>query len=107
MSSCMQASQWLSRPGGPQLITDAIYLATQGCRRDIECECLEVNEDGVVAAGKGEATWWDTNSGLFTGPGQCDNDREFMEMRAQSVAFLDRVGAIERHPQKPHLIRFI
>lgn len=99
MSSCMQASQWLNRPGGCKLITDAIHLATQGCRRDIECECVEVTDE----QGK---RWWDTNAGLFTGPGASDNELEFLEMRDQAVSFLDRVEAIERHPAQPHLIRF-
>lgn len=99
MSSCMEVSQWLTRPGGPQLINDAMHLAIQGCRRDIECECVEVNDEAGTR-------WWDTQGGLFTGQSVCDNDVEFQQMRDQAVSFLDRAGAIERHPSRPHLIRF-
>jgi hypothetical protein len=97
MSTCMEASQLITRPGGLGLITQAVRLAIESCRSCIECECTQIREPGVA--------WWDTQSGLFNG--SCDNDLEFRQMREESVRFLDDMGQITRHPEHPGWIQFI
>jgi hypothetical protein len=97
MSTCMQVGQLLARPNGPKTILQAVNLAIRGCRRSIECECVQIIE--------GDVAWWDTDGGLFTGA--CDNDLEFMAMRREDIAFLDEMQAIRRHPEHAHWISFI
>jgi hypothetical protein len=98
MSTCMQAAALLGRPNGPSLVMQAVRLAIQGCRCDIESECVQIRE--------GEAVFWDTEgASLFANP-TCDNDLEFMAMRLEAVAFLEQMGAIARHPEHPTWVTF-
>lgn len=97
MSHCMQASELLTKLG-PRNIVEAVELAVESCRRDIECECTRID------TAPGQAPWWDTENALFSGP--CDNDLEFRAMRARSLAFLSAADAIERHPEHPTWVRF-
>jgi hypothetical protein len=97
MSTCMEASQLIARPEGPRLITLAVRMAIESARSCVECECTSIVD--------GDATWWDTEAGLFTG--SCDNDLEFRQIREQSVQFLADMDQIARHPDHPAWVRFI
>jgi hypothetical protein len=92
------AAHILSHTGGLALITEGLCLAVQGCRRDIEIECAEVVIDG--------ARWWDIAGGLFAGS-PSEQDGEFIAMRDRAVSFLDKLGAIKRHPEHHQWIQFI
>jgi len=96
MSTCMECSQLLARPAGPQIILNAVAIAIEASRADIETECVQIIER--------DHTWWDTASGLFDG--NCENDIEFRAMRDRAVKFLDDMGQIEHHPDHPAWIRF-
>jgi hypothetical protein len=93
----MEASQLIARPDGPRLITTAVHIALEAARADVETECTQIKD--------GDATWWDTTSGIFSG--SCDNDIEFRAMRERSVQFLDDMGHIARHPEHTSWVRFI
>lgn len=97
MSTCMQCSQIIARPNGPQLLMQAIAIALRACRTDIETECAEVHDYGQ--------RWWDTEGGMFAGSAS-ENDIEFLQMRSESVAFLDGMGKLIRHPIFPDWVRF-
>lgn len=91
-------SQLLARDRGVEMLTEAVQMAVQSARTDIECECTEAFDDGV--------RWWNTEAGLFVGSAG-DNDIEFLHMRARAIEFLEWMHAIVRHPEHPAWIRFI
>lgn len=96
--AAMQVSRILATERGVELTLEAFQLALQGCRRDIELECLEAFDDGE--------RWWDTEAAPFTNSA-CENDLEFLHMRLRSIAFLEANGAIQRHHQFHHWIKFV
>lgn len=92
-------TQLLARERGVEMLTEAIQMAVQSGRCDIECEC----EQETCEAG---LRWWNTESGFFTDTGG-GGDPEFLQMRERAIEFLEWMHAIVRHPEHPAWIRFV
>ena len=70
------------------LLADLAEEGLASLRALIECEC---------GSGSWAPDWWNTLD--------CEN-ADIAEDVQSAVALLDRAGEIERHPERPELIRF-
>lgn len=94
----IETARLLAGPEGLRIAQQGLSLAIGAARCDIECECAEVVDT------RGDR-WWDTHGGLFMGDD--DQDRELRAMLMESVAFLDDLKQLERHPEHPGWVRFM
>lgn len=64
-------------------------IADETARSDIECECVWIDEGG---------RWYDTN---------LVSDQDVVPMLERAERYLELRGLIERHPERPELVRFV
>ena len=88
----------LAMPQGLALMTSGMNLAIGAARRDLECELAEVQSDA-------DHRWYDTEGGMFLGDNEGDQD--FRAMTMESIAFLDQLGLLRRHPDHSNWVRYI
>lgn len=71
------------------LLADAVELADESCKSDIECGCAWLGQDAD--------RWYDTRQALA----------EDQDHIGRAIHYLDRRGLIERKAGEPHLVRFV